>query len=89
MELLPVPGDHAGCARLALAAERVAADAGATRLHAWFPGWSHQARVLTAACGFAASEAPHFLECTRRDPRLTLDWLAGSFFYSLGDWDVH
>jgi N-acetylglucosaminyl-diphospho-decaprenol L-rhamnosyltransferase len=89
MELIAPPGDFARCARLALAAEHVAAASGATSLDAWFPPWSEQARVLTASCGFTGHDAPHQVECTRRDPRLGLDWLAGSFFYSLGDWDVH
>jgi hypothetical protein len=48
-----------------------------------------QARVMAAACGFTWHEAPHYLECTRRDPRLELEWLASRFFYSFGDWDVH
>jgi len=89
MELIAPGGDAACCARLALAAESVAASAGARSLGAWFPAWSEQARVLAAACGFTLREAPHFLECTRRDPRLSVEWLAGNFFYSLGDWDVH
>lgn len=89
MELIAPKGDAARLARLALAAEHIAAGSGSTSLGAWFAPWSEQARVLAAACGFAGHDAPHYLECSRRDPRAGLDWLAAHFFYSLGDWDVH
>ncbi|MEA2475727.1 MAG: hypothetical protein QOE06_3642 [Thermoleophilaceae bacterium] len=88
MELLAAPGDSATLGRLALAAEWVAARAGATSLVAFFPRWSEHVRVLTGACRFHAVEPVERLIVSTADRRLAPETITDGFFYSLGDWDA-
>jgi Acetyltransferase (GNAT) domain len=89
MELLADRGgDAASLARLALAAERVAADAGANELVTFFAPWSDQYRVLTLACGYRPVEPVENLFVLGLDPQLPVETIRSGFFYSMGDWDT-
>jgi hypothetical protein len=89
MELVAEPETSAiALARLVVAAELAAAEGGATTLAGWFPAFARESGILLAA-GFVGEPADHRVEIRFFERSFDPDWMAGSFYYSLGDYDVH
>lgn len=75
--------------RLLVAAEIVAGESGARRLIGWFPAFAAETELLLGPGGFRGAEADHRVETRFFARRYPAEWLAQSFYYSLGDYDVH
>jgi hypothetical protein len=89
MELLAPPGEAATIGRLALAAEYVAAQAGAIEIEAWFPAWTEVAQILCAGCRYRGEPGPRLRKIPAEDSNPEVADLRESSYYSMGDWRVH
>lgn len=89
MELVAEPETSPlALARLVVAAELAAAEGGAATLVGWFPAFARESEILRA-CGYAGEAADHRVEIRFFERSFDLEWMAASFYYSLGDYDVH
>jgi hypothetical protein len=88
MEFLLEEGNTVAAQVLLRAVESLCGAEGAETLEGWFPRFAWACGFLVGMGGFTGVVADNYFECCLFDSRLRASWLAGHFYYSLGDYDV-